>query len=395
MPTLSPPPAPPQVARVLGRLRGRGAGPTLIYVAGLHGNEPAGPSAVRRVMARLEGAAGDFAGDLVGLVGNLAALERGSRYLVADLNRLWLPERLARLRSAEVPLAAEDAEQVALDRELAAAFAAARGPIFVVDLHTTSGPGPAFAVLDDTLANRAFALHFPVPLVVGLEEELDGTLLQHLLDRGAVTLGFESGQHDEPAAVDRAEAALWIALEAAGLLPVGSRPEVAAGRALLAAAGAGLPRVVEVRYRLAVTPGDGFRMLPGFASFQPVVAGQVVARDRGGDVAVSEAGRLLMPLYQPLGDDGFFLVREIRPFWLAASARMRRLRLDRFAHWLPGVRRHPVLPDAFLIDRRLARWFALEIFHLLGFRRHGRAGARIVVSRRADDGDRPSRPHRR
>ena len=277
-------------------------------------------------MARLAGEAdGLLAGDLVGLAGNLAALARGSRFLVGDLNRLWLPERLARLRAAAAPLAAEDAEQLALDDELEAAFAAARGPVFVLDLHTTSGPGPAFAVLDDTLANRAFALHFTVPLVVGLEEELDGTLLQHLLDRGAVTLGFESGQHDEPAAVDRAEAAVWIALDAAGLLPAGSRPEVAAARALLAAAGAGLPRVVEVRYRLAVTPADGFRMLPGFASFQPVGRGQVVARDRHGDVAVREPGRLLMPLYQPLGDDGFFLIREIRPFWLAVSTRMRRL----------------------------------------------------------------------
>jgi succinylglutamate desuccinylase len=185
--------------------------------------------------------------------------------------------------------------------------------------------------------------------------------------------------------VDRAEAAVWIALAASGVLPAGSRPEVEAGRALLGAGSAGLPRVVEVRHRHAIAAADGFRMDPGFRSFQPVGAGQVVARDRRGPVAVAEAGRLLMPLYQPLGDDGYFLIREVRPFWLALSARLRRLRLARVLHWLPGVRRHPELPETFVVDRRVARWFALEIFHLLGFRRHGPAGAKMVVSRRAND----------
>ena len=389
MPTLSPPPAPPQVERVLGRLRGRAAGPTLICVAGLHGNEPAGIDAFRRVIGPARGGGRRASRRRPGGAGRQPARRWRGGAAFWSATSIGSGCRSGWRGCAPPPRRSppRTPRQLALDDELEAAFAAARGPVFVLDLHTTSGPGPAFAVLDDTLANRAFALHFTVPLVVGLEEELDGTLLQHLLDRGAVTLGFESGQHDEPAAVDRAEAAVWIALDAAGLLPAGSRPEVAAARGLLAAAGAGLPRVVEVRYRLAVTPGDDFRMLPGFASFQPVGAGQVVARDRHGDVAVREPGRLLMPLYQPLGDDGFFLIREIRPFWLAVSTRMRRLRLDRFAHWLPGVRRHPELPNAFSIDRRIARWFALEIFHLLGFRRHGRSGERLVVSRRADDGD--------
>jgi hypothetical protein len=65
---------------------------------------------------------------------------------------------------------------------------------------------------------------------------------------------------------------------------------------------------------------------------------------------------------------------------------MRRLGLDRLVHWLPGVRRDPARPGAYLVDRRVARWFALEIFHLLGYRRHGRSGRRLSVSRRADDG---------
>src|SRR4029079_15833487 len=105
-------------------------------------------------------------------------------------------------------------------------------------------------------------------------------------------------------------------LEACGALPRGSRPEVAAGRDLLRRASAGLPAVVEVRYRHAIPPEDHFHMHPGFTSFDPVRAGQPLATDAYGVVAAREDGRLLMPLYQPQGSDGFFLTKPVHPFWL-------------------------------------------------------------------------------
>jgi hypothetical protein len=160
---------------------------------------------------------------------------------------------------------------------------------------------------------------------------------------------------------------------------------VAAARRLLAAGASGLPRVTEVVYRHPVAAGDGFAMAPGFLGFDPVRAGQAVARDRGGPVTTPRRGRLLMPLYQSQGEDGYFLVRAVHPAWLRLSAALRRLRLERWLHLLPGVRRHPERPGAFVVDRKVARWLALEVFHLLGFRRHG-AGRELVVSRRADPG---------
>ena len=43
-------------SRELGRVRGEAPGATLIAVGGVHGNEPAGLEAGRRVLARLRGA---------------------------------------------------------------------------------------------------------------------------------------------------------------------------------------------------------------------------------------------------------------------------------------------------------------------------------------------------
>lgn len=372
--------------RVVGELLGGEDGPTLICVGSLHGNEPAGALALGRFFSRLgETGIEGLRGRVVGLVGNRQALARGRRYLQHDLNRFWSPQRVRDLRQRSGPLEAEAEELRDLDREIEGILAAAgANPIFFLDLHTTSGQGSAFANLDDTLPNRAFALEFPVPLVVGIEEELAGTLASYLFDKGAITVGFEAGQHEEEKAVDRAEAAVWLALESSGILARGKRPEVAAARRILAD-GRSLPRVVEVLHRHPIGAGDEFRMLPGFSNFHPVKAGQVVAHDRHGEVAVDRSGMLLMPLYQEQGAEGFFLIKEIRPFWLKLSEYLRRLRLDRFLGLLPGVHANPAMADSFTVDRRYARWLALQLFHLLGYRRYGEAGRYLVMARRAHD----------
>ncbi len=367
--------------RVVGRLVGERPGPTLVCVAGLHGNEPAGLAALERVFASLGEGDGELRGEFLGLAGNLSALGRGKRFLEEDLNRMWLEPRVSSLRGAAAG-SIEESELQQVDRQLEQARAGARGTVYALDLHTISGPGPAFVVLDDTLLNRRFAMQFPVPMVFGLEEELGGTLSHYLTAQGVVPLGFEAGQHRDPLSIERAEDGIWIALEAAGVLPAGSRPEPAAARRRLSDQSRGLPAVVEVRHRHAVAPEDEFQIRRGVESFQPVKKGDEVARDRRGPVRAPQTGLLLMPLYQRLGDDGFFLVRPVRRFWLRLSERLRPLRLERFLHWLPGVRRHPEHAGAFIVDQRIARWEALQLFHLMGFRRRAAADRHLVMARR-------------
>jgi hypothetical protein len=123
-------------------------------------------------------------------------------------------------------------------------------------------------------------------------------------------------------------------------------------------------------------------MEPGFHGLQQVQKGQLLARDRHGEVRALANGRLLMPLYQPVGSDGFFLVSKVSLFWLALSSLLRRMRVDRTLHWLPGIRPDEAEPGALRVDRRVARWLVVEIFHLLGFRRRRQDGEQFVFSRR-------------
>ena len=100
-------------------------------------------------------------------------------------------------------------------------------------------------------------------------------------------------------------------LAAAGLIQEAEFPEVAEAREALRAMAAGLPRLLEIKHRHPVALGDGFLMHPGFENFEPVSAGRLLAQDVRGDVRSPESGRLLLPLYQAQGDDGFFLIREL------------------------------------------------------------------------------------
>ena len=204
-------------------------------------------------------------------------------------------------------------------------------------------------------------------------------------DRGYMAVGFEGGQNESPASVDHHELAIWMMLVAAGCLRREAIPRLEDLRQRVSEQTKSVPPILDIRYRHAIQAEDRFVMEPGFSNFQPVARGQLLARDRHGDIRATENGYVLMPLYQSQGTDGFFLVREVKPFWLTVSAWLRRLRLEKLLPWLPGIRRHPERTDTLIVDRRVARWFVIELFHLLGFRRQRAEGEQLIVSRRPHD----------
>jgi succinylglutamate desuccinylase len=158
---------------------------------------------------------------------------------------------------------------------------------------------------------------------------------------------------------------------------------------VLREASRGVPSIIEVLYRHAINDQDRFEMLPGFNNFVPVEKDQVVAHDRNGPVHAPESGLMLLPLYQGKGEDGFFIARPVRMFWLRLSALLRRLRIGTFLPWLPGVHRNGDQGLELTIDTRIARWYPLEVFHLLGYRKRRQVGNTLVVTRRAFDSDEP------
>ena len=365
----------PSFPRLLGSYGGDTAGPLVIGIGGMHGNEPAGVFALQDVLHNLHDRRPAFRGTLLALTGNRAALARGCRYIDEDFNRLWVAERLQEARERHAELTSEEREQRELLTAIEAALAQRQGPAVFLDLHTTSAEGQPFVVIGDSLPNRRFASGLQAPVILGLEEQLEGTLLNYLSEQGHVVIGFEGGQHASPDAVQHHIAAIWSVLTTAGCLRSQDAPEKTPPEQLVCP-------VVEIRYHHLIQAGDDFVMEPGFTNFQPVRRGQLLAHDRHGQIRAQESGQILMPLYQGQGADGFFLVRTVRWFWLRLAVWLRYLRLERLLPLLPGVRRHPDQATTLIVEPHIARWFVMEIFHLLGFRKKRQHAGKLLVSRR-------------
>ena len=359
-------------------------GPTLIVVGSIHGNEPSGSRALRNVALIMQRLQIELHGRVFFVEGNVRALRARSRFIDSDLNRHWTDCNIAVAASKHKLDRAEDLEL----RELLAVFedilASARNEVFVLDLHSTSANGLPFATVGDTLRNRHFAQKFPVTMLLGIEEQLKGTLLEYLNNKGAVTLGFEGGQHDSAEAVANHEALVWLAIANAGIAPAEDVPDLETLNRELGNA-SGRPRIVEVRHREAISDNEGFVMNAGFNNFDEIRKGQKLARNRRGNIKAVESGVILMPLYQSKGEDGFFIGREVAPFWIRLSEMLRKLRLADWMFILPGVKRHPTDRESLIVNTTVARFFPLQIFHLLGFRRRVWEQDCLIVSRRKFD----------
>ncbi len=364
-------------------------GPLLLVMGGIHGNEPAGVLAARTVIGELGRARPPFRGRLVALAGNLGALRTGRRFVERDLNRAWTDEELARLSAADRPLDRDEGrEQRELLEAIEPLLAQKWERVVLLDLHSTSAEGSPFVIMGDTLQNRRVGFPLGVPVILGLEERVEGTLLSYFGELGHASVCLEGGQNERSTTIAHHEAALWITLVSCGMLAPKDVPRLAEKRELLRRAASGLPRVVEIRHREAVPADEPFAMRPGFANFDRIVKGTVLADvgplERPRPLASPMQGLLLMPRYQGLGADAFFVGRRVRFYWLTLSAALRRLKLERVLARLPGVRGDPRQPRLLWVDGRIARVFTLEILHLFGYRKSGKEGPFQTFIRRRD-----------
>ncbi|MEP2669423.1 MAG: succinylglutamate desuccinylase/aspartoacylase family protein [Cyclobacteriaceae bacterium] len=358
-----------QVDRIINQVTGKETGPTLIFFAGIHGNEPAGVFALQEVLTSIEEQKSLLKGTVIGITGNMKALSNGIRYVDTDLNRMWTSNGV--MKNTNEENYAEKEEQHELMKEISKVIKENTGPFYFFDLHTTSGATPPFITINDTFLNRKFALQFHVPVILGIEEFLSGPLLSYINEWGYVSLGYESGQHDEPNAIKNHKQFIIKALQLTGLLP-NSKIKTPA-RA---------DNFYEITYRYHLETEDQFSMCNGFKNFQPIAKGQHLASHNGNWVDAMEDGVIFMPLYQQQGNDGFFLIRKIPLFFLKLSRLIREARLDNWLTYLPGIKWKDDHKTTIQVNEKIARFFASDFLHLMGYRVKHREDHYLVATKR-------------
>lgn len=360
-----------EVQRIIGELGGHQKGPTVIFTAGIHGNEPAGVFALKQMIDLLKPVEHKIRGKIVCISGNLWALEREERFEKYDLNRLWTKERMLHILQNERELLGKDQDtlqQLEIYDTIFDVVEKEEGPFFFLDLHTTSSDTMPFLTVNDTLLNRKFSLQFPVPIILGIEEFLDGPLLSYINHLGYIAVGFESGQHDALEAIENHLAFSLVAIEVAGCLSHDEIPQYDDYFELLDERTGNVQNIFEITFRYEIHPEEKFLMNHGYENFARIHKGELLAKSNSENIASDRNGMIFMPLYQAQGNDGFFIIRRTPYLLLQASKVLRKIRFDKILVWLPGVRWESKDHDTLIISLKTARFFAKEFLHLLGYR---------------------------
>ena len=368
----------------IGEIKKENSRKAIIFLGGVHGNEPSGYTALCQVFPELQKLEEHLTGDVYFFAGNIRALQEKKRFIDKDLNRIWLHKNINKVKSGE--LNEENATNEWIDfirlyKRIKAVVDSGQ-EIYVIDLHTTSAPSIPFITINDMIKNRNYSQKFPLPIILGIEEYLSGPLLSYMNEFGHVSMAFEAGQHDAEISVKSQVAFIWTALANGGFLTPKEIPNYKDQNEVLASQHNMAGEVFEVRYRKAIVPEKEFVMKPGYTNFMPINKDETVAHENGAAIKTHEGGRIFMPLYQKEGDDGYFIIRRVPGWALGLSKMLRKVQFEALLAVLPGVHRSKVNPHTLIVNPRVAKFLTNELFHLLGYRRKVRSGKQLIFSRR-------------
>jgi succinylglutamate desuccinylase len=353
------------VERILYKIKTNDEGPVVIFFAGVHGNETAGVFGLEEVLQKINPES--INGTVYAISGNLKALGCNQRYLDEDLNRIWTKEQLQHLKTKE-KLNSEEKEQLEVLQVLEVIINTNSGPFYFIDFHTTSSKTLPFITINDTLNNRDFAKLYPVPIVLGIEEYLDGPLLSYINELGYVSLGFESGQHDDAEAVSNCISFIYLTLVFTSAIDIQSIIGYQIYYNQLQRNSRNLESIFEVVHLHRIKNGENFKMIDGFESFQNIKKGTVIATNNNKSIVSTYNAKIFMPLYQAKGEDGFFVIKLIKPFFLNLSTFLRTIKIDSLLVCLPGISWEDQKKEVLKANLKVTKFFAKSFFHLLGYR---------------------------
>ncbi len=343
--------------RILGDITGSKQSPTVVVLAGIHGNEQAGVKASKKVLHKIKEENIPFRGNLYMIYGNINASNKGIRFEDVDLNRIWNKENLKAISNGSAEQNAEIKEQKEIYIIIKDILDKYNGPFYFIDLHTTSSATVPFITISDSLNNRKFSSNFPVPVVLGIEEYLDGPLLTFINEFGHIALGFEGGEHHDEKSVINCEAFIWKALvhsKCVAKKDISNYNDYKKELSDLCCK----YDFFEIKYRYGLNKDEDFKMNSGFINFEPIKKNQDLAKSNGELIRATEEGRIFMPLYQNLGEDGFFILSKISKFWLSTSLFARKFKINHFLRLIPGVRKDQKNNYTLIVDPKIAKYLA-------------------------------------
>ena len=306
--------------RIIGEYTGEEKGPMVVIFGNMHGNEPAGSRAIDLMIKMIEvepitNPRFKFKGKILGLTGNLKATQQNIRFIDTDLNRCWKSETIKNIKNSGFASLNSEEKEIKETLDLLQSKIEEYKPekVFYLDLHTTSSTGGIFTIVPDIKESVEVALKLNAPVILGLMKGVKGTSTEffssNFMGIPSISLTFESGNHSDILSVNRAIAFMTNLMTIIGNFDA----EHVENRhnQLLKEFSDGLPKLSRLLYKHGIEPSDKFIMKSGYKNFQKIEKNEILAYDKNGAIKAPYGGRILMPLYQKMGEDGFFIIEEI------------------------------------------------------------------------------------
>jgi len=294
------------INRIIGEYTSNKRGPLLFITGGIHGNEPSGVIALKKVFKILNDDNVEIEGTVVGVAGNKEALKNNVRYIDEDLNRTWTKKNIA----SHVADSHEKKEMFEIIEVLKSYKEKEYTKRYFVDCHTTSSASEPYISVQEVNDNDAWAHCFPTYIIRGFSDIVLGCIDHYESRIGVTGFVFEGGQHISKDAVEHHEGIIWLAIQNACNLDLNDLTEYPETARMLSEKRT-QQKTFEIKYRHGLTATDSFEMKPGFENFQKLKKGEVLAHQNGKEIVSEWNDYIFMPLYQSQGHDGFFVVEEV------------------------------------------------------------------------------------
>ena len=293
------------VERVIGKYSTGEKGNLLLVTAGVHGNEPSGVIALKKIFEHLEKDKHPVKGTLLGLAGNVNALNHNKRFIDSDMNRVWPDQEYEKPENPDH----EQREMMEIVQLLKQYPASDFDERYFIDCHSTSSDSVPYISVQDVGKNDSWAHEFPLYIVRGFSDLINGSIDNYFSKNQFTGFTHEGGQHFAEDTVDHQEAVIWLGLERAGILKLEELETYPSCVEVIRENQK--QKTFEILYRHELKEGDDFEMKPGYKNFERIEKGEVLAVHNGREVRSDWDAHIFMPLYQKQGSDGFFVVEEV------------------------------------------------------------------------------------
>ncbi len=295
------------IPRIIGEYDSGKEGALLFITGGIHGNEPSGIEAMKKVFEILHSEKPSITGKIVGVSGNREALKKEVRYIDEDLNRTWTVENIA---SGEQN-SHEKKEMFQIIDVLEKYPEKDYPKRYFLDCHTTSAASEPYISVQDVNDNDHWAHKFPTYIIRGFSDIVLGCIDHYESRIGITGFVFEGGQHESEVSVLNHEGMIWNAIGHACDLDLNTLKKYPEAAKMLEEKRKNR-KTFEIEYRHGLKDDDDFKMEPNFSNFQKIKKGELLARQNGKPVYSEWDDYIFMPLYQSQGNDGFFVVKEVK-----------------------------------------------------------------------------------